>query len=124
VAALQGPSNEIIWLAASDPDQAWGKGLPHTENRSFLGVPGTAVALCAGVPVAVFERGSGALRVFEENKLGEALEKFVSLYHKRRLFPEAKRVTVKQYPENAADALAKAGFSRQMQDFVLYQGMM
>ncbi|MDR1062121.1 MAG: hypothetical protein LBL83_13155, partial [Clostridiales bacterium] len=64
VQLLARPARDIIWLSAADPAQQWGKCLPHRPGRSFMNVPGTAVALCAGAPVAVFMRFGQALRIF------------------------------------------------------------
>ena len=121
VAALEHPDDAIVWLCAADPAQQWGKSIPHMEDRSFLNVPGTAVALRGGVPVAVFERQGQVLRVFDDTRLQEALEIFASDFTNRRLFPSLLRVTVKQYPEESAGPLRCAGFSRQTGDFTLYR---
>jgi ATP-dependent Lhr-like helicase len=37
------------------------------------------------------------------------------------LFPTLNRLTVSQYPKEAAEALAAAGFKREMQDYILYR---
>ena len=121
VSALEHPDDAIVWLCAADPAQQWGKSLPHMEGRSFLNVPGTAVVLCAGVPVAVFERQGQVLRVFDDARLQEVLEIFANDFTNRRLFPSLPRVTVKQYPEESAEPLRRAGFSRQTGDFTLYR---
>jgi ATP-dependent Lhr-like helicase len=122
VHALEQPRDEILWLTAVDPAQPWGKCLPHLQNRAFLNVTGTAVALHAGVPAAVFERQGKLLRVFDSALLPEALKAFVSDYTAKRLFPALNRITVKQYPSDACDALIGAGFIRELQDYVLYRG--
>lgn len=119
--AMEQPDDEIIWLPAMDPAQPWGKYLAHFQDRSFLIVPGTAVALRAGVPVAVFERQGKTLRVFDGASLSDALRIFVQDYASRRIFPALHRITIKQYPREAADALKNAGFSSEMQDYVLYR---
>ncbi len=120
--ALEQPQYDTVWLPAMDPAQPWGKSLPHLPERSFLNVPGTAVALRAGIPVAVFERQGKLLRVFDGASLTEALQGFARDYTGRRLFPGLNRLTVKQYPTEAVDALTAAGFKREMQDYVLYRG--
>jgi ATP-dependent Lhr-like helicase len=122
ILTLEQPRDEIIWLTAVDPAQPWGKSLPHMQDRSFLNVPGTAVALHAGVPVAVFERQGKVLRVFDDTSLPDTLRVFASDYGRRRIFPMLNRITVMEYPNVAADALASAGFLREMQDYVLYRG--
>ncbi|MEA4890402.1 MAG: DEAD/DEAH box helicase [Clostridiaceae bacterium] len=119
--SLEQPRDQIICLPAVDPAQPWGKCLPHWPERSFLNVPGTVVALRAGVPVAVFERQGKTLRVFDEASLPEVLHVIAYDYSERRLYPAQNRLTVRQYPPEAADALVKAGFIREMQDYVLYR---
>jgi ATP-dependent Lhr-like helicase len=121
VAAFQEPSQEIVWLPASDPAQPWGKSLAHREGRAFLNVPGTAVALRSGAPIAVLERQGQVLRVFDADALEAALKGFADGYAKRRLFPDLKRIVVKQYSADAANALTAAGFTKTMQDYILYQ---
>ena len=121
--ALEQPQEEIIWLSAVDPVQIWGKVIPHLDGRSFTNVPGTAVAVKAGVPEAVFERQGKTLRIFgkwEEMTGKQMLERFAEAFRGKRLFAGIKRVVVKEYPAEAAAALAAAGFIREMQDYVLY----
>ena len=120
VRALAQPAESLVWLNAADPLQCWGSVLPHEENAAFVCVSGTAVALKAGVPVALFERRGGVLRVLHEEYLAEALDCFVRDFRQKQLFPGKKSVTVKQYPKEAAEALEKAGFRRQMLDYVLW----
>lgn len=119
---LEQPQEEIVWLNAIDPAQPWGKCLQHIPERAFMNIAGTAVALCAGRPIAVMERQGKVLRVFEEERLSEALAIFAREYNRRRMFPTVNRITVKQYPQAAAQVLEKAGFMRELQDYVLYRG--
>jgi len=121
IQALEHPANKIIWLSAPDPNQAWGKTLPYSPDRQFTSVPGTVVALKQGLPVAVFERKGQTLRVFEESALAEALAAFAEAFNKRNVFPGTSTLTVKQYPAQAAQALAGAGFTRVMMDYVFYR---
>ena len=86
-----------------------------------MNVPGNAVACHGGMPVAVLERQGNILRVFEEALLSECLETFAQEYRKGRIFPGLKRVLVRKYPEQAREALTRAGFFREMQDYVLYR---
>ena len=120
--ALDAPNMDIIWLSAVDPLQVWGKILPHMDGRAFACLPGSAVALCAGRPVCVMEKQGQTLQVFEAEHLGAALSAFAREYGLRRIFPSAKRINVKKYPPEAAEALASAGFARSMNDFTLHQG--
>ena len=118
---LEQPRDHIVWLNAIDPAQPWGKSLLHRPDRKFHNLPGTAVALRAGVPVAVMERQGRSLRVFEPDYLGEALHVFTQDYEGRRIFPAQNRIVVKDYSQETAEALSHAGFSRELQDYVLYR---
>jgi len=118
---LEHPADEIIWLAAPDPNQVWGKALPHDPDRQFTIVHGSVAALKQGIPVAVFERQGHTLRVFDETVLAGALTAFVSAFSRRNIFPALNRLTVRQYPPTAAQALADAGFARVMMDYVLHR---
>jgi ATP-dependent Lhr-like helicase len=120
--AFEHPDDHPVWLSAMDPAQPWGKVLPHRPGCSFMNIPGTAVALRSGVPAAVFERQGHVLRVFNDEALDEMLRAFVLDYNRRRLFSHALRLTLKEYPPEAQDALKSAGFVREMQDYVLYRG--
>ena len=121
IQSLESPADKIIWLPAPDPNQAWGKTLPYGTDRQFTSVHGTVVALKQGIPVAVFERKGQALRVFDENALAEALAAFAEAVNKRYIFPATSTVTVKDYPQEAAESLANAGFTRVMMDYVFYR---
>ena len=122
IQSLEHPGEDIIWLPAVDPVQPYGKYLPHFEDRSFINVAGTLVALRGGLPVMVLERQGKTLRVFEHEAVADALAAFSREYAGRRLLSGLGRVTVKEYPKDAAQALANAGFKNEMQDFVLYRG--
>lgn len=108
-------------MNAADPMQVWGKLLPHQEDSAFLNVTGSAVALRGGMPVAVFERNGGILRVFEEAHLEEALEEFAKGYGRGQIFTGRKRILVKEYPDNSVKCLEKSGFSREVQGYALYR---
>lgn len=120
-AALKAPEDGIIWLNAADPAQIWGKILVQPGERDFLNVPGTAVALHCGRVTAVLERQGRVLRVFESQGLEQALQVFVNDFKGKRLFPELKRLIVREYPEGTGETLKRAGFSREMNDYVLYR---
>jgi ATP-dependent Lhr-like helicase len=121
--ALEQPDDRILWLPAADPAQPWGKCLAHSPDRAFMGVPGTAVALQAGLPVAVFEQQGKTLRVFDPASLPDALQVSVRDFSGRRVFPALRRLSLKHYPKEAADTLRSAGFAAEMQDFMLYRKM-
>lgn len=125
-ARLMHPQTELVWLNAADPMQPWGKLLAHEPERNFVNVPGTAVAFRDGLPVAVFERQGKVLRCFDpgegqEDGLREILRLFVEEFQRGRIFPGKKRIVVKEYPAQAADALAGSGFLHEIQDYVLYR---
>jgi ATP-dependent Lhr-like helicase len=113
-------SADIIWLPAADPSQPWGKCLKHIDGRAFMNISGTTVALLSGIPVAVFERHGQVLRVFDHVHAGTAIETFVREFQLRRIFPNLNRATVKQYPESVENVMSKAGFSRELGDYILY----
>lgn len=120
-AALKAPVKQVIWLNATDPALMWGKALELPEERGFLAVPGTAVALYEGRIAAVMERQGKVLRIFEWETIAEVLEGFVRSFGRKQVFPELKRLIVKEYPGKAEEALQKAGFMREMKDYVLYR---
>lgn len=121
VRMLQKPEEKLVWVNAVDPAQCWGTVLPHQKERSFLRVPGTAVACFRGIPVAVMERQGKVLRIFEEELAGEGMRIFAEVYQKGKIFAGWKRIVVKEYPDFAKEALAGAGFRKEMQDYVLYR---
>ena len=95
--ALEQPQEELSWLNAADPAQIWGKVIPHLEGRSFTNVPGTAVAIKAGVPQAVFERQGKTLRTFgewDEAAGTQMLQSFAAAFRGKTLFAGIKRVVV------------------------------
>ena len=69
-----------FWLAATDPNQVWGKALPPDPDGQFIIVHGTVVALKRGIPVAIFERKGPTLRVFDETVLADALIAFAEAF--------------------------------------------
>ncbi len=120
--AMENPDRDILWLPAADPMQPYGKYLPHMPDRPFMNLPGNLVALMGGMPVMVFERHGKTLRVFDAEAMEAGLAAFAKEYAARRVFSALSRITLKEYPKEAADSLQKAGFKREMQDFVLYRG--
>ncbi len=136
-ARLMHPLAEPCWLNAADPMQPWGKLLAHEPERSFINVPGTVAAFRDGLPVAVFERQGRTLRMLgperqqdggdregtmpEDIDLSGMLGLFAEAFHRGRIFPGKKRVSVKEYPARAASALETGGFLREIQDYVLYR---
>lgn len=112
---------ELLWISAADPMQPWGKLLPHQPNLAFTNIPGTAVALRGGLPVALFERQGKILKVFSQEYAEEALCLFAKNYRQGHIFADRKRITVKEYPAEAAGALGASGFVREALDYALYR---
>lgn len=121
ISSMEEPDNSIIWLNAADPAQVWGKALPHVTGKSFKNINSTAIALRAGYPALLLEKNGNILKVFDDSALQQGLTILVDNYRKRKIFPQQKRLTVKQYPPEADKALVTAGFSRQMNDYVVWQ---
>ncbi len=120
VRRLRDPQKKLVWINAADPAQCWGKALPHREGRSFINVPGTAVACYGGLPVAVMERQGKVLQIWEETLQEECLWLFAEKFKQGSIFAGSKRIVVKEYPDAATEALRQAGFRKEMQDYVLY----
>jgi len=118
---LEKPYEELIWIPAIDPFQVWGKILKHMPDRSFMNLAQTVVALHCGKPVAVMERQGKALRVFEDDMLEPALALFVKAFNKKQIYPTLNRITIKQYPHQAAQYLVNVGFTKELKDYVLYR---
>lgn len=118
---LEEPCSDILWVSAVDPAQPWGKYFPHLQDRAFINVIGTAVALRKGRPVAVLERQGKMLRVFESEYIAEVMSAFAQDFNKKRVFTTQNRLVIKQYPPEAAQGLTKAGFIHELQDYVLYR---
>ena len=68
------------------------------------------------------ERQGKTLRVFDFDALQDALSVLVGEYGARRVFPGMSRLTVREYPPEAAGAMERAGFIREIQDYVVYRG--
>lgn len=120
-ARLSHPSRELIWINAADPMQPWGKLLPHRPGLAFTNIPGTAVALCGGLPALLFERQGKILRIFDPSSVREALQAFVEYYRRGRIFADRKRIVVKEYPKEAAEVLSACGFIKESMDYTFYR---
>lgn len=124
IKSLQRPEEKLVWINAADPAQCWGSAaLPHKEGKSFLRIPGNAVACLGGAPVAVMERQGKTLRFLEEEEglCTECMKTFADEYKRGKIFHGIKRIVVKEYSQMGKTALEKAGFLREMKDFVLYR---
>ena len=65
--------------------------------------------------------GGKILRILEHADIAAVLKEFVRAFREKAIFPEKKRLLIKEYPAYAGDALKDAGFSREMMDYVLYR---
>ncbi len=119
--ALRHPSEDTVWLHAADPMQPWGKLIPHEKGREFINVSGCAVAIRNGLPAALFEKTGRAFRIFETERPEELLSLFAEEYRRGSVFADRKRIVVKEYPQEAAEAFSKSGFIKEMNDYVLYR---
>lgn len=121
MAAFEQPNRQLIWMHAADPAQPLGKFLPHMEGRAFMNIPGTAICLQAGVPIALAEQKGRILRIFEPDLSLPILETFTVEFDLKRIFPEQNRLTIKEYPADLAPAFHQTGFLKEMQDYVRYR---
>lgn len=124
-AALRTPEPCPVWLNATDPVQLWGKALELPEGSSFLNVQGTVIALYTGKPAAILERQGKILRVLDWDAIEIVMKEFARDFKAKALFPEKKRLILKEYPDREGAelrlTLEAAGFMKEMGDFVLYR---
>ena len=118
---LQKPEEKLVWVNATDPAQSWGNILPHLPGRGFTRVPGTAAACLGGRVAAVMERQGKLLRLFEPDTAKACMKAFAREYDRGKIFAGIKRIVLKEYPDEAREALEEAGFRKEMQDYVLYR---
>ena len=121
LARLDAPQEEIVWLNAADPAQAWGKALPHAPGASFTCVPGTAVALRAGRVAARLARRGASLRIVLPDDAEEVLQALARDFAQRRVFSDQQNLCVRDYPDEVRETLVRAGFRREMRDYVLWR---
>ena len=116
-AALSSPDREPVCMNAVDPAQAWGRILKHDPERAFLCVPGTAVVTSCGEVRLILERQGTQLRSFGATEADFAA--LADAFRTGKLFPGLALLTVRNYPDEAQEALTRAGFVREMRDYVL-----
>ena len=116
---LRQPDADCVCLNAADPAQAWGRILPldRSGEAAFLCVPGTAVVLEAGRVALIAERQGAALRAPQPSEA--AVQALAAAFRAGRVYPHLRLLTVKEYPAALAPWLEKAGFIREMRDYVL-----
>ena len=120
-AGLNAADGDALWLQANDPAQAWGRLLPHGEGRAFTCVPGTAVCLRDGRPIAVLEQGGRRLRLFEPAQAEAALTSLARDFHRGRVFFGKDRLSIKEGADGLDEALSAAGWTKEMLDWVLWR---
>ena len=118
-ALLARPDEDVVCLNAADPAQAWGHILPLDRggDEAFLCVPGTVVALEAGRAALILERQGAVLRAPHGSE--RAVLTLADAFRAGKIYPHLRLLTVKDYPAEAAPWLEKAGFIREMRDYVL-----
>ncbi|MBR3504432.1 MAG: DEAD/DEAH box helicase [Clostridia bacterium] len=116
---LRRPEADCVCLCAADPAQAWGRVLPldRSGEEAFLCVPGTAVVLEAGRVALVAERQGAVLRAPQGSEA--AVLALAAAFRAGKIYPRLRILTVKEYPAALAPWLEKAGFIREMRDYVL-----
>lgn len=117
----QEPAGGPIWLNATDPAQVWGKLAALSEDKNFVSVQGTVVALRQGQLAAVMERQGSVLKVFLFDDIEKILEVFTQDFRQKRIYPGKQRLVLKEYPQKIAEALKAVGYQKEMQDYVLYR---
>ena len=90
------------------------------ETGSFI-MPYAEDAEYIGSSAYFYVKQFNQARFFEEEGMEAVLSDFVRCFQRKLLFPDQKRLILKEYPENAGELLKKAGFIREMQDYVLYR---
>lgn len=118
--ALRQIDGTPVCLNATDPAQAWGRILKHEPEKQFLCVPGTAAVLAGGAVRLILERQGAVLRCFDAQAQDYAA--VAEAFRAGRLFPQLTLLSVREYPQQAAQGLEKAGFVREMRDYVLDRG--
>ena len=94
--------------------------LPGTEKRQGNefqdGVPVDGV-----LQESILQENILPESILQADVLCEALALFAEEFRRGRIFSGKKRISVKEYPKQAAEALAVGGFLHEIQDYVLYR---
>ena len=80
-------------------------------------MPGTAVVTSCGEVRLILERQGTQLRSFGATEADFAA--LADAFRTGKLFPGLALLTVRNYPDEAQEALTRAGFVREMRDYVL-----
>ena len=80
-------------------------------------MPGTAVVLQAGQIALIAERQGAVLKAPRGSEA--AVAALADAFRAGRIYPHLRLLTVKEYPASLAPWLEKAGFIREMRDYVL-----
>lgn len=117
VELLHSQEQTSVCMSAIHPGQAWGRVLKHDPERAFVCVPGTAVVLAGGEIRLILERQGNVVRCFgaEDADFCAVTEAFRA----GKIFTHLSIMIVKDYPQDAVRKMERAGFIREMRDYVL-----
>lgn len=121
VRALDHPKTSYNWLLAIDPAQAYGKYLPYPKGKSFVSVPGNLVGLDTGKVIATLERQGKQFRTYEKDLPIDLLELLAKEFMDKKVLKNQNRISIKEYPEEIQEELKKAGFRKEIKDYILYK---
>lgn len=116
---LEQPSECCVAMSAIDPLNAWGALLRQAEGEAFLRVAGCAVVLKAGRPVLICEQQGRVLRSIAPEFTDEAVSELARAFRMSQIYPKLRELTVSSFAPELAPALERAGFVREMLDYVL-----
>lgn len=122
-ALLAQPQEGYRVLAGVDPALAWGNALAHRAGHAFMLVPGTAAVMCMGEVVLVAERRGEQLRPLSDQEpvLLGALLALAHAFATGGVFGSQRSITVKEFPPDMGALLERAGFLREMLNYVLWR---
>lgn len=115
-AAMAAPEDTLIWLNAADPLQVIGKCLP---GQNFACLASSAVCLCKGEILVILERSGAVVKVLDFTRISPCMRAFVQAFQARRIYARQRRIVVREYPPDAAQAFLEAGFRRELGEYVL-----
>jgi ATP-dependent Lhr-like helicase len=115
-AAMAAPEEALIWLNAADPLQIIGKCLP---GQNFACLASSAVCLCKGEILVILERSGAAVRVLDFTRLSPCMRAFAQAFQAKQVYARQRRIVVREYPTDAAQAFLEAGFRRELGEYVL-----
>lgn len=117
-ALLANPSGQSV-LCALDPAQVYGSCLP---GAGFSRILSTAVVAEKGRIVLVAKSFAARLVFADQADYTRPIQALAQAFQSGRLWPQRKRITVREYPQEAKDALKAAGFAQEIMDYTLWRG--